>query len=138
MSLEDKLEKMTAALDRNSAAMEAMMKAAGGKAPAKADAPAAAPAKGDKPKGKKAPTEEELRAQYGEYLKAKDKDEREKRKAVVGKVAEHLGVAKVTEGTDEQRTESMAIVKKLLAGETPDFLEADEDEDGDGDDDSLI
>jgi hypothetical protein len=140
MSLEDEMKALRVAVEANTAALGKILGAAAAKATAPAaaaDKKDAAPAKADKAdktKKTKAPTEDEVRAAFGDWLKVKDQAEREKRKAMVPKIAEHLGVEKVTEGDDEARTKAMAILKDLMAGNVPDFLiEADEEEEEDGD-----
>ncbi len=148
MALEDKMDALTKALDRNSSALEAIL----AKGPPKADAGTGAAAgatagaagttstkaagKGST-KAPKAPTEEDLRNAFGGYLSVKDKAERETRKANVTAIIEHFGVSKATEIPQENWAEAIGYVKTFEKGETPNFM----NEEGAGDEgngESLI
>lgn len=147
MSLEAAIEKLTASLDRNSAAtekstdlMESAMNAA--KAAAKggtkvgtalatpdtsepATTPATAPKKtAGRPTKPKAVTQDDLRTAAGNYLRsgpggAKKEPER---KENLRAMAQHFGVEQVTKSDPSNWTEAMGYLKQLQDGETPSFM----------------
>ena len=139
MALEDRMEALTKALDRNSTALEAILAAGGSKAPAAdkaADTKAADP-KPPKPEKKpKVPTDDDIRSAFGAYLSVKDKGERETRKDNVKAIVDHFGVGKATEIAAESRAEALAYLKQFEAGEKPNFMA--EENNGGEDGDSLV
>lgn len=132
MSLEQKIEALTAAVEANTAMLQGIAKA-GAAAGTKPAATGTKPA-GTKPATTKktGPTQEEVAERFGAYLKVSDKDERKERIANMGKINAHFGVAKITDAEPAQWKEALELLDKLEAGEDP-F----EDE-GEGDDGSLI
>lgn len=133
MSLEQKIEALTAAVEANTAMLQGIAKA-GGKAAA-ASTETTKPA-GTKPAGttkkKTGPTQEEVAERFGAYLKVSDKDERKERIANMGKINAHFEVAKITDAEPAQWKEALEMLDKLEAGEDP-F-----DDDGDEGEGSLI
>lgn len=126
------MEKLTAALEANTAIQEkvlAALKQAGGAggakpadkpAPGKAEAtkPAGGKPAGGKPKGK---TVDDIAAAFGGYLGIKDKDEREVRKGNVKSINDYFGVAKATDLDPENFEEALGYLQQYIDGETPDF-----------------
>jgi hypothetical protein len=118
------IEKLTAALEANTAALNAIIASGGGK-PAAArptEKPAAAAAKpAAKPAGKKKTTVDDIANAFGEYLKIKDKDERDARKANVKAIVDYFGAAKATEIDADNFDEALRYLQQYIDGETPDF-----------------
>jgi hypothetical protein len=160
MSLEDKIEKLTAAIEKQTALIEkGVAKASTGPAAAAAAAkPAAAAAAAKpaaaKPAGKPAakpkhPTEEELREKFGGYLTSvSDKAGKRALTETVKPILEHFGVERVTEIPEEHRAEAMEYCDLLIAGYEADgldgagevhlpFMQDDGAEEGDGDEGVL-
>ena len=142
------IEKLTAALEANTAIQEKVLAALKGGAAtggtkassaAKEDKPAAdkPKASGGKAGGKKKTTVDDIAAAFGGYLGIKDKDEREVRKANVKAIVDHFGVAKATELDPDNFDEALRYLQQYIDGETPDFDGGDGDEGGD-DDEALI
>lgn len=136
------IEKLTAALEANTAAINKMIEMSGGKPAAGAKASTAAkedkteskPA-ADKPKasggakgGGKKTTVDDVAAAFGGYLGIKDKDEREVRKANVKAIVDYFGVAKATELDADNYDEALRYLQQYIDGETPDFDGGDGDE----------
>lgn len=146
MSLEDRIEKLTAALERNSDILERGIKKSGAApAPTADTAPAAAPkaaAAGRKPaavKAPKGPTEEDIRANFGTYLAVKDKAEKDARKDNVRAILNHFGVGTASEIPEDNRADAIAYLKQFVAGETPDFMnEGGEGDEGGEEEESLL
>lgn len=135
MSLEDKIDALTKAVEANTAALTKIGAAAKPAAASGGGKPAAAkPAASAKPK---APTIDDLRTKFGAYLSVKDADERETRKGHVQAINDYFGVAKVTELDAANYAEALAYLAQYEKGETPEFAGADEGgEDGEGE--SLV
>lgn len=142
------IEKLTAALEANTAIQEKVLAALKGGAAtggtkassaAKEDKPAAdkPKASGGKAGGKKKTTVDDIAAAFGGYLGIKDKDEREVRKAIVKAIVDYFGVAKATELDPDNFGEALRYLQQYIDGETPDFDGGDGDEGGD-DDEALI
>lgn len=135
------MEKLTAALEANTAALNKMIEMSGGKAAAggakaaesKPDpkANAGKPA-GAKPGGKKKTTVDDIAAAFGGYLGTKDKDEREVRKANVKAINDYFGVAKATELDPDNYDEALRYLQQYIDGETPDFDGGGGEEEEDG------
>ncbi len=157
MPLEDLIIAHTKALDRNSAALEAILANKPAAAPqgaaapgagksadaGKANAPGQTKAPGTAATGKgagktKAASEDDLRNAFGAYLSVKDKDEREARKANVKAILDHFGASKATELPKENWADAIAYIKQFEAGETPNFMNEDGGEGGGDEGDSLI
>lgn len=146
MSLEALLTRLADSLDRNSAAMEALNKKAGGSAPAAADKPAASkpaankPAAGKASGGKaKALTVDDIAEAFGGYLKGGDADARAEAKDNVKAILNHFGVERASHIEPENFAEAMKYLKQFQAGETPDFMNDDGgDEDGGDDGEDLM
>lgn len=132
------IEKLTAALEANTAAINAMVKASGGK-PVTAAA-ADKPATGTKPAGnkaaggnkKKATTVDDIAAKFGAYLGVKDADERTERKANVKAIVDYFGAAKATEIDPENFDEALGYLQQYIDGEEPDFAGGGEEEEDGG------
>ena len=130
------IEKLTAALEANTAAINKMIEMSGGKPAAGAKASTAAKA-GAKAGGKKKTTVDDIAAAFGGYLGIKDKDEREVRKANVKAIVDYFGVAKATELDADNYDEALRYLQQYIDGETPAFDGGDGDEGGD-DDEALV
>jgi hypothetical protein len=133
MSLEDRIEALTAAVERNSNILEAGLKRTQGAAPGKPAAVAGKPA-ATKPATRRAaaPTEEDIRTHFGGYLATKDKAEKEQRKSEVRAILDHFGAGLASEIAEENRAEAIGYIKQLVAGETPDFMNEDAGEEDSG------
>lgn len=141
MSLEAAIDKLTAAMTRNSDILEAGLKRSQG-------ATATAPKPGTAAAGKaaataarksapKAPSEEDIRTSFGTYLATKDKAVKEERKEHVRAILGHFGVNTASEIAEENRAEAIAAVDTLMKGELPDFMQGG-DEAGEEDDNSGL
>lgn len=122
------IEKLTAAIEANTAALNKII-ASGGTKPAAAGAAATKPA--GKPAGKKKTSVEDVAKAFGDYLSIKDKDERETRKSNVKAIVEYFNAAKATEIDPDNFDEALRYLQQYIDGETPDFDGAGGD-DGDG------
>lgn len=141
------IEKLTAALEANTAAINKMIEMSGGKPAAGAKASTAAKedkteskpagAKAGAKAGGKKTTVDDIAAAFGGYLGIKDKDEREVRKANVKAIVDYFGVAKATELDADNYDEALRYLQQYIDGETPDFDGGDGDEGGD-DDEALV
>ena len=151
MSLEEALNKNTAALTRHNELLEQML-AKGGSAPAaktekaeeKAEKPAASTkakptAAKAKPAAKKI-TVDDVAAAFGKYLKTGDTEQREEAKANVKAIVDYFGAAKATAIPEADWPEALRYLAQYEAGETPEFDggEGDEDGDGDGDEEEAL
>lgn len=147
MSLEEALNKNTAAVEKNTAAVEAhtaaLLKLAGGAAaakPAAAGKPAGAAAGTAKPAGAaakpKAPTIDDIRTKFGGYLSTKDADLKAARMEQVQAINAHFGVAKATDLDPSLYAEALGYLAEYEAGREPEFAQADEG--GEGGDESLV
>ncbi len=122
------IEKLTAALEANTAAINKMIEMSGGKAAAgtkAADKPAADKPAAAKPKaaaGKKKKTSgDDVAAAFGAYLGIKDADERAERKENVKAIVEYFGAKKATEIDPDRFDEALGYLQQYIDGETPDF-----------------
>lgn len=133
------MEKLTAALEANTAIQEKMLAALKGGAGAKAaaaDKPAADKPAASKPKaasGKKKTSVDDVAAAFGAYLGIKDADERAERKANVKAIVDYFGAAKATEIDPDNFDEALKYLQQYIDGETPDF-DGGGDDGGDGED----
>jgi len=137
MSIEKVLADLTAALTAQTAVMEKMIAASGGKpaaAAATAPAKAAATAAKANPKG---PTVEESAAAVTAYMKTGDAQARAVAKINVGKIIEHFGSDRFTTIPEDRRVEALAMLATFVAGDTPTEIETGEDGPG-SDDDSMV
>lgn len=131
------MEKLTAALEANTAAINKMISMSGGKPAAGAKASEAkeeaAPKKaaGAKAGGKKKTTVDDVAAAFGAYLGIKDADERAERKANVKAIVDYFGAAKATEIDPDNFDEALKYLQQYIDGETPDFDGGGDDGDGD-------
>ena len=127
------LEKLIAALEAQTAAIEKMIAMSGGSKPT-AEAPAEKRGPGRPPKDKtpKKTTVEDIAAAFGAYLGTKDKAERETRKGHVKAIVDYFGAAKATEIPEDSFDEALGYLKQYENGETPGF------DGGDGEDESLV
>jgi len=147
MSLEDALNKNTAAVEAHNALLEKML-AAGGSKPAAsakaADKPAGKPA--DKPaakprtttaRSKGEPTLELVTEKITAFLKTGDAETRAEHKAQAGLIIEHYDVDRFTQIPSEHWTDALGYLEDFAAGRTPAFVDENggsDDGDGDGDD----
>lgn len=140
------MEKLTAALEANTAIQEKMLAALKGGGSAKAaaaDKPAAEKPAADKPAaakpkaagGKKKTGVDDVAAAFGAYLGIKDADERAERKANVKAIVDYFGAAKATEIDPDNFDEALKYLQQYIDGETPDFDGGGEEEGGD---DALV
>lgn len=143
------IEKLTAALEANTAAINKMIEMSGGKAAAsgtkaaESKASTGTKASGTKATGAKAGTKkkttvDDIAEAFGGYLGVKDKAEREERKANVKAIVDYFGVAKATELDPENFDEALGYLQQYIDGETPEFDGAGDDEGGDDGDDALV
>ena len=131
MPLEESLDALTTALNRNSDILERGLKKAGAAPAAAAPAkPGPKPAAGRKPAAAKVPTEDDIRTAFGGYLAVKDKTELSARKENVRAILNHFGVSYASEIPEESRGEALGYVTQLEAGETPDFMNEPGEESG--------
>ena len=140
------MEKLTAALEANTAIQEKMLaalKGGGGAKAAAADKPAAEKPEADKPAaakpkaagGKKKTGVDDVAAAFGAYLGIKDADERAERKANVKAIVDYFGAAKATEIDPDNFDEALKYLQQYIDGETPEFDGGGEEEGGD---DALV
>lgn len=135
------MEKLTAALEANTAIQEKMLaalKGGGGAKAAAAEKPAADKPAAAKPKaagGKKKTSVDDVAAAFGAYLGIKDADERAERKANVKAIVDYFGAAKATEIDPDNFDEALKYLQQYIDGETPDFDGGGEEG---GDDDALV
>ena len=140
------MEKLTAALEANTAIQEKMLAALKGGGSAKAaaaDEPAAEKPAADKPAaakpkaagGKKKTGVDDVAAAFGAYLGIKDADERAERKANVKAIVDYFGAAKATEIDPDNFDEALKYLQQYIDGETPEFDGGGEEG---GDDDALV
>lgn len=126
------LEKLIAALEAQTAAIEKMIAMSGGKPTAEAPTEKRGPGRPPKDKAPKKTTVEDIAAAFGAYLGTKDKAERETRKANVKAIVDYFAVAKATEIPEDSFDEALGYLKQYENGETPGF------DGGDGEDESLV
>ncbi len=124
------IENLTAALEANTAIQQKILAAlqrgqgtgpttnAAGAAGAKAGAAAGAKAGAGKAAPKKK-TVEDVAEAFTAYLKIKDADEREARKANVKAIVSHYGAAKATEIEPENFDEALGFLQQFIDGEDP-------------------
>lgn len=142
MSLEEALNKNTAAVERHNELLEKML-AKGGSAPAakteeKVEKPAAS-TKAKPATTKKKTTVDDVAAAFGKYLKTGDTEQREEAKANVKAIVDYFGAAKATAIPEESWDEALGYLAQYEAGETPEFDGGpDGDEDGDGDEEEAL
>lgn len=122
MSLEDKIDKLTAAIEANTAAL-----GKGGAVKASDKAIDAAAAKAGA--GKKVLKIDDLRKAFGEYLGTEDDDLKAARTKRMAAINKHFGVKKISELDEERWPEAMAKLKAAIAAEKVADEPADEDED---------
>jgi len=123
------------ALNGHTAALNAFVKAGGGKASTGGTTAAA-----DKPKATNKPkaiTLETLQDRFGEYMSVTDKDERKARKAKIQTINDHFGVERVSLVEPEFYEEALGYLDQLEAGKAkikfaakPDTGEDDDDNAG--------
>lgn len=130
MSIEATLTRLAEALEANTNAIDKMIEASGGKAPAKtpaktpAKAPAKAPAKSAASKTTKSKGEikvEDVADRVTSYMKTGDADERATRKAQVMQIIEHFGADRFTTIDQEHLEEALAMLDTFEEGGEPDF-----------------
>ena len=134
MSLEAAIEKLTAAVEANTAALKAGGKVTAGSAADKAIEAEAKRAAGSKPATRAASkkvTLDTIKERFGGYLGIEDKAERKERIGHVQSIVDHFGVAKASELEEENWAEALAFLKQYEDGETPDFGDGGDDDDGD-------
>ena len=141
MSLEEALNKNTAAVERHNELLEKML-AKGGSAPAakteeKAEKPAAS-TKAKPAATKKKTTVDDVAAAFGKYLKTGDTEQREEAKANVKAIVDYFGAAKATAIPEESWDEALGYLAQYEAGETPEFDGGPDGEDGDEDEDEAL
>jgi len=136
MSLEDKIDALTVALEKNNELLTFMTSAArkgleagAAKAPVTA-APTAdaepakttrAPRGAAKDKAPKIPTVKEISDQTKAFLDVKDEDEYTERRAFVTKIVEAFAVKKMSEIGDGDRQKALDYLTAYIAGEQTDL-----------------
>lgn len=137
MSLEEALNKNTAAIEAHTAALLNLAKGGAAKPAAAAAAkPAAAAAKPAAATKAKAPTIDDIRTKFGGYLSTKDADLKAARMEQVAQINNHFGVAKASDLDPSLFAEALGYLAEYEAGREPEFAQADET--GDGNDESLV
>lgn len=149
MSLEEALNKNTAAVERHNELLEKMLASGGKAAPAKSETaskpaasskakPAASKAKpaAKKPAAKAKTTVDDVAAAFGKYLKTGDSEQREEAKANVKSIVDYFGAAKATAIPEESWDEALGYLAQYEAGETPEFDGGSGDDDGE--EESLV
>lgn len=108
------IEKLVAALDRHSAALEKFVGAAGkGTAGTTAGAAAGTTKPGTTKPGTtkpKFPTTDEVQAKFTAFMSTTDKEERARRRDIVLAIAGHFGAAKATEIEEAKRKEAFDML----------------------------
>lgn len=134
MATEGTLEQLIKALDRNSAALEALNSKTGGGSASTGTTKASTPAAG----GKKAKdlTIDDVAAAFGKYLKAGDDDDMALARENVKKILDHFGVKRATLIPPKNFAEAISLVGDFIAGNTPAVF-ADEGDGGDSADDLM-
>ena len=139
MSLEEKIDALTAALTRNSDLLEGLTSAAKAKtasAPAAdsekaADAPKRGrPAKAEAeaaPKKAKPPTPEEMASATTKFLEVDDEDEYAKRRALVKRIIGKHEVKKMSEIAVDQRQGALDAITAYQAGDATEYDDDEED-----------
>lgn len=137
MAIEEAMAALTAALNKNTAALESFKKGVGGSASSgSTEAKTETKAAGNKAAGskaKKGPTLEDIQEKFGAYMSVTDKAERSERKANCKKINDHFGVERATLLDPSDYAAALDMLAKFEAGEDP-F----EDEGGEDDGDSPI
>lgn len=129
MSLEVKIEALTAAVEKNNELQTAVLAAISG---AKRNEPVTSAGDGsksapeDKPKATrgratkaKAPTVKEITEKTTAYLDVEDDTEYEERAALVVQITEHFGVKKMSEIADDDRALAIEMLDAAIAGDDP-------------------
>ncbi|MFC3724468.1 hypothetical protein [Neoaquamicrobium sediminum] len=132
MSLEERLDALTTALNRNSDLLEGLTAKAKAGAAAAADKGDDKPARGkdkddDKPargKGKatkeKAPTVAEMKKLAEDYLDVSDEDEYNERRTLIRAIVDHFGAEKFTAIESKDRLVASKLVSMAADGENVD------------------
>lgn len=139
MSLEQKIEILTVAIQAQNVLLEKALARATGGAPAAAAAKptGAAPAAGTVKRGPGRPpkvTLEAMRAAVSEYLGDKEQEGYDERSGNVRAMLTEYGVKKVPEIPADKYAEVVAKMKEFAAAESNEEA----GDEGDGDDDSLL
>lgn len=147
MSLEDALNKNTAAVEAHNALLEKML-AAGGSKPAAgaagkpAEKPATKPAEKPKTtttKSKGEPTLELVTEKITAFLKTGDAETRALHKDQAALIMQHYDVSRFTQIPSEHWTDALGYLKDFEEGNTPGFIDENGGgDDGDGDDDGAM
>lgn len=128
------MEKLTAALEANTAAMLKMIEMSGGKTSGGSSSGASSSAKGSSGKGsagkKKETSVDDVAKAFSDYLAVKDNDERSKRKDNVKAIVDYFGAKRATEIDPSNFDEALGYLQQYIDGETPEFAGAEGDEDG--------
>lgn len=130
MSIESKIDELIAALNANTAALQAAGTSAVA-APASAESASAesatqtsgkgkgskstektaAEAKADKKPAEDVPSEDKVKQVFGDFMRVDDVEDREKRKTFVKNVLKQFSVAKATELKAEDRAAAIAVIE---------------------------
>ena len=138
--LEEKLERLTKALEENTAVQKAVLDTLQGKtakasAPdtAKKEEPKAEPKKAEAKKSekasKKAATLDDIRETFGAFLGVDDEDVRKARKDFVKAMLAHFYVEKAAEISEDDRALAIRWVKEKTAGKKVNFQDETESSD---------
>lgn len=125
---------LTLALQEHTKALNAFVKASGGK-PAAAGATTAEAAKPKATTKPKAITLETIQERFGAYMSVTDKEERKVRKAKIQTINDHFGVERVSLVDAEFYEEALGYLDQLEAGKAKIKFAAkpEAEEDGEGD-----
>lgn len=130
MSLEAKIDALTAAITENNDLLRGLTaKASGGAASAKAEAPAKEdkadkaekPAtRAAKPKAEKTPSVADMKKVAEDYLDVTDEDEYNERRGLIRAIVDHFGAEKFTAIEKDDRLVAKKLVEAAAAGENVD------------------
>lgn len=138
MSLEEKLAELTKAVEKNTEVQLKILesfKSGGAQAPSNKGTTAGKGAntgKGTTTK-KDHPTETAMRDAFGGWMAERgiDAAEKDNRRNLSKKVAEHFGGDRITAIPEEKRQDALDVLEDLKNGKYPDFIEAPSDEEED-------
>lgn len=140
MSLEAKIEALTKAVEENTNVQNEILKKLAGSAASTSSgkgSTSTSSGKGSttssKGKAKDAPSEAVIRTAFGDWLAEKgiSADEKNTRREMTKKIAEHFDVDRVTSIKEDSRQEALDILEKIKDGEFPEWLQEEEADNSD-------
>ena len=126
--MDEAINKLVAALDRHSAALEKFVGAAG-----KTGAGTTAGSSTTKPgtTKPKAPSKDDIQKAFTEFMSTTDVDERKRRRDIVIAIAGNFGAPKATEIVEGKRQEALDMLAQYESNEDPLGIFGEPGEDGD-------